>query len=99
MRHAPTPAEVIAKLGELDADDIARLFIDEDIVGEPGASDECPVARYVHRRTGALVSIHPALWCVDDGPWAELPENVRVFVKRFDSGAYPHLIEEGIEDL
>jgi hypothetical protein len=34
MRHAPTPAEVIAKLGELEPDEIARLLADKWIVGE-----------------------------------------------------------------
>jgi hypothetical protein len=92
-----TPAEVIAKLGELTPDEIARLFADEDIVGEPGAADECPVARYVRQQTGQPVSINCGAWCVD---WDHglLPESVKAFVTLFDSGRYQHLIEEE-EDL
>jgi hypothetical protein len=95
---APTPAEVIAKLGELTPDEIARLFADEDIVGEPGAADECPVARYVHRQTGEPVSVNCGAWGVD-GHHGLLPESVKAFVTLFDSGRYPHLIEEEVEDL
>jgi hypothetical protein len=97
---APTPAEVIAKLGELDANGIARLLADEDIIGEPGASDESPEARYVRRETGKCIRVQgTGQWISEDGLAFSLPASIVEFVKRFDSGRYPHLIEEEIEDL
>jgi hypothetical protein len=61
-----TPAEVIAKLGELEPDEIARLLADEWIVGEVAAARECPVARYVHQQTGVLVFVGAGQWRTGD---------------------------------
>lgn len=90
-----TPAEVIAKLGELEPDGIARLLDDEEIVGEVADARECPVARYVHQQTGVLVFVGGSVWSsVSEAGRGSLPENVRTFVRLFDSERYPHLIEE-----
>jgi hypothetical protein len=85
---APTPAEVIAKLGELDADELARLFADEDIVGTFG-SYECPVARYVHQQTGEHVHVYGTAEWVHGKRVFSLPASITEFVKRFDSERYP----------
>jgi hypothetical protein len=93
---AHTPAEIIAKLGQLVPDEIARLFADENVVGELGKSRECPVARYVRRETGVTVSIDYESWRHgSEFPSYRklLPESVEGFIDMFDRGQYPHLIE------
>lgn len=92
MTH--TPAEVIARLGELTPDEIARLFADEDVVGLVCTSDECPVARYIWKVTGEYIQVGPSVWQeLEFAARQDLPRNVDEFVKRFDSGQYPYLIE------
>jgi hypothetical protein len=101
---APTPAEVIAKLGELDPDEIARLLAEAAIVGLPAVSGECPVARYVRQESGQYVVISSKHWAnahyvnFIDAAAMPLPATVAEFVRRFDSERYPHLIE-GDEEL
>jgi hypothetical protein len=91
---AHTPAEIIAKLGQLVPGEIARLFADENVVGELGKSRECPVARYVRRETGITVVIDYHSWRIHGSLWQNLlPENVGDFVETFDNDGYPHLIE------
>jgi hypothetical protein len=94
---APTPAEVIAKLGELDPDEIARLFEDEGIVGEVADARECPVARYVRQQTGEHVRVYGTAQWVRGQRVFSLPASIAEFVRRFDSERYPHLIEEDEE--
>jgi hypothetical protein len=91
-----SPAEVIAKLGELTPAEIAQLFAEEGITGEVADARECPVARYVHQQTGVLVSIGAGHWLPQAaaGTAEALPENVETFVRLFDSVEWPHLIEE-----
>jgi hypothetical protein len=93
---APTPAEVIAKLGELDPDEIARLCADEGIVGAFGSA-ECPVARYVRQQTGEQVRVYGTAQWVRGQRVFSLPASIAEFVRRFDSERYPHLIEEDEE--
>jgi hypothetical protein len=90
-----TPAEVIAKLGELAPGEIARLFTDLGIRGWPARSMSCPVAVYVRQETGVRVYIFGPTWrtigCLDV---VELvPQSVREFVDLFDDLCYPGLID------
>jgi hypothetical protein len=94
---APTPAEVIAKLGELVPDEIARLLAEAAIVGLPAVPDKCPVARYVRQESGQYVAISSTDWADGLSDAAPLPATVAEFVRRFDSERYPHLIEEDEE--
>jgi hypothetical protein len=98
MTHAPD--EIIAKLGELEPDEIAKLFRNLGIVGWTRQAGSCPVANYVQRETGRSAVIDPRRWHarkVNGRPlhqWdnGELPATVAQFVKRFDALGYPELI-------
>jgi hypothetical protein len=91
-----TPVEVMAKLGELDADEIARLFTDLHVTGRVGGSTSCPVAAYVTQETGVRVHVLGKAWrtmgCLDVNQ--PCPPSVKLFVQMFDNGCYPDLVRE-----
>ena len=93
MKH--TPEEVIGKLGQLQPDEIARLFRDEGVTGVLGQARRCPVASYVRRETGVRISIYDN-WSQVSGDDFDLlgaatPPTVFEFIRRFDGLEYPDL--------
>ena len=92
MKH--TPEEVIDKLGQLQPDEIARLFRDEGVTGVLGQARRCPVASYVRRETGVRISIYDNWSQKNDGPelGTATPPTVFGFIKHFDGLEYPDLI-------
>lgn len=89
-----TPQEVFTKLGELEPDEIAKLFKSLAIRGRRGDGSNCPVSQYVRTETGAR-TLHVARWWWDIRAASEdkrqLPQSVSAFVTGFDSGDYPEL--------
>ncbi len=89
----PTPAEVMAKLGQLQPDEIARLFRDLGVRGTQGRPRLCPVARYVQNETRRRVFVTRQVYSVDRPTLTgtATPTSVAGFIALFDSGMYPDL--------
>jgi hypothetical protein len=101
MTH--TPDEIIAKLGELSSDEIARLLRDSGIHAARSIARSCAISAYVHEETGTTIVTGRTTWsrtswgippCTLDGP---LPPSVSSFVYKFDSDFYPDLIDPEVE--
>jgi hypothetical protein len=72
------------------ADDVALFLENEQVVGLAGQAFECPVARYINRETGRHVGVSAASI---DNIFLEETSAVSRFVRAFDAGRYPELIE------
>lgn len=89
----------LAKLGQLQPAEIARLFADLGIQGHRMVSTACPVAQYVRAETGTLISIRGSHWITGTISTAQLyrtgdtPETVGQFIGNFDAGIYPRLVQ------
>ncbi len=87
------------KLGSPEA--IARYLASESITGLMREPRACPISRYLQKVTTKFiigVTYTDALWSKGDDPSSDvtathLPTNVRMFVRWFDHGLHPELIE------
>lgn len=97
-------ATALEDLGKT-ANTVAEILSREALVGKPGDDCGCPVALYLqavieeHPRAGVYQEDHyfACVWRSDRPDNAELtvdlPDAVRDFVRAFDRGEYPDLIE------
>src|SRR5687768_11454855 len=94
--------DVMDKLGEMKAYDIAAHFEEHGIQGVCGSAGHCVVAEYVRQETGME-------WVVVDGYMVQVSDaeeipsseayvqsalithSVGLFISQFDTHAYPHL--------
>lgn len=95
--------DVIEKLGEMSADDIAAHFEEYGIKGSPRCPGLCAVAEYVKQECGAgwvsvgtETSIVPTGVELNDGAdtlmqHAKNPPSVWEFIQKFDEHLFPHL--------
>lgn len=87
--------DAVGKLAaEGDADQIADYLFTHGHTGRVGESETCPVHRYLRAVTGRDVAVAPGMLLPDNGPYVGMPEVVTEFVRRFDRGDYPDLIDE-----
>jgi hypothetical protein len=86
------PLAVLRALGE-SPDEVAASLLALGCRGMPAQHSSCPVARYMLARgfEGAAVDNRRMEW--DDGRRVVLPPPVFDFVRRFDQGEYPALVE------
>ncbi|GID26824.1 hypothetical protein [Paractinoplanes brasiliensis] len=66
--------------------------------GQVESSGSCPIARYLLAADPALTAVRvdgraARLDRADETAWVRLPWPVELFVTRFDTGGYPHLID------
>jgi hypothetical protein len=90
------PADLLAELGE-HPDMIAARLAAECAWGVPGSRNRCPLAKYLRRKLGTLASVDR------DGAvlgrpvrTVPLPVACRSFVRKFDKGRYPELVEPAV---
>lgn len=81
------------KLGAMGTDEIRRLLIREDCKGLIGIAHRCPVATFLHQKTGTDVRVGLGMVATGDGSY-QLPVSVGRFVISFDSLRYPELISK-----
>ena len=75
-------------------DEIAAFLEAEDCCGKPKSSARCPVAKYLHKKTGVEYSGDGCQFrkaIADD--YYTLPARVVRFIQAFDRGEYPTLVE------
>lgn len=96
-------AEWIEKLDLMTADEIARLFREENVTGLVGFTDECPIANFLKTKGNALnvyvggTTIQWSEVVPGDDRMAYVERSARCvggvpdFVRAFDGGAYPDL--------
>lgn len=96
---AVTEAAVEQALAALptEADDIAALFVELGIKGQPRRSCACPMANYLLEEVpGArVVDFRVSAWVdghLGETVQVEVPTHVREFVGRVDRGEYPELV-------
>lgn len=71
---------------------IAAVIADEGVRGRRSSPCECPLARYLTRRTERSVSIGwGSAWDRDSVRKVLLPTNVQQFVRKVDRGHFPEL--------
>lgn len=90
--------QILTYLNIFTAKEIAAKFKHIGIKGEPEDACRCPVSVYLTNRTGRAHSITETEYIIYDKEHGvirgELPKYVRKFVKKFDKGKYPELINE-----
>jgi hypothetical protein len=77
--------------------EIARLLHNLGITGRRGEATNCPLGNFVRWRVPGLglayVAIDLDMVDLGGGDWFEFPEHVYAFVRNFDEGCYPTLVE------
>lgn len=90
--------DVLTALNILTPKEIARKFKSLGIKGKRHKTLECPVSNYLNRKTGNQHLVAGTYYQVWDGerchPSRMLPRQVEKFVKKFDKGKYPELIDD-----
>jgi hypothetical protein len=88
----PDPLVLLRGLGRTP-DEVAASLLALDCRGVPARHRSCPVARYLQASgfNGAAVDNRRVEW--DDVRRVILPTAVSDFVRRFDQGEYPALVE------
>lgn len=102
LQRAVYVRRALKRLTRLSPKGIAKLLAQEGIKGRPGWSHLCPVARFLSREAGCEVLVDfvagdELVAILDEGyNWPlqiKVPDSVKEFVKRFDNGEFPELIE------
>ena len=90
--------DVLTALNILTPKEIAKKFKDLGLKGRRYSSLHCPLSGYLNRKTGNdhLVSgTFYRVWANNRAyPSRTLPNQVAKFIKKFDKGKYPELIDE-----
>lgn len=101
-------SDVITELAKMEtADQVADFLRRKGITGFPTWPDQCPVANLFHaalqdvdfeRRTPPIAGVGELIWhdfadMVSPRCSVRLPSAVVAFVREFDQGKYPDLIE------
>lgn len=99
-RQRLTKENVEASLQSLgnDKNEVAETLRRSQIQGSKSTSFSCPIARYVEDRfyAGHFVSVGLDRMVVERlDECVALPKAVRDFIKAFDAGEYPDLVEPG----
>lgn len=98
----PTTPEVVDKLNALGSkDDIALFFKSENVTGVPCRVGWCILANYLGHQTGyaTLMDYRPARLEWKAGSLLDSPETMSLtgpllaFVRAFDHGEYPELVD------
>src|SRR5688572_17228808 len=79
-----TPAEIAASLAK------------KRILGRPGTTGRCPLALLMHNSRGRHVVVGQKLVLRQSGRHVDkvaTPKNLAAFVRRFDAGKFPELIQ------
>jgi hypothetical protein len=76
-----------------EADEIARVFTELGITGRRGKTCSCPVAEYLKAETGREVEVAMDVVYSTGAPKVVLPHHVVRFIRSFDHGRYPQLID------
>lgn len=82
--------------GFTTADEIGRFFFDEGIRGRQSQPDDCPFAKWIKVVTGKAYRVGSRWIAQPDDPTeliAEFSPAVRDFIRRFDAGCYPQLVQ------
>jgi hypothetical protein len=78
------------------ADEIGRFFFDEGIRGQQSQGADCPFAKWIKVVTGKAYLVGSSWICQPDDSSAmvaTLSAAARAFVRRFDAGCYPQLVQ------
>lgn len=89
---------ILSYLNIFTAKEIAAKFKHLGIRGERKSAFSCPLSAYLENRTGVHHTITENGYYIYDrthgGFHGELPKSVAKFVKKFDKGKYPELIND-----
>lgn len=91
-----TPAQVLANLGSLGSPEaIAAHLAHRGIRGRVSMLSDCPIARYLRAECGPLpdMLVGCAYLFGPGGTSTAQPEPVREFIREFDEGHWPALID------
>lgn len=90
--------QILTYLNIFTAKEIAAKFKHIGIKGDQEDACRCPVSVYLTNRTGKPHSVTETEYILHDKEQGtirgDLPKHVRKFVKKFDKGKYPELINE-----
>jgi hypothetical protein len=78
------------------ADEIGRFFFDEGVRGRQNDPEDCPFAKWIKVVTGQAYRVGSGYVAQPDDPTeliAELSPVARAFIRRFDAGCYPQLVQ------
>jgi hypothetical protein len=100
-RFAPTDDVALIDLlkrveGFTTADEIGRFFFEEGIRGRQSEGADCPFAKWIKVVTGKAYMVGSSWICHPDDSSAmvaELSPAARAFIRRFDAGCYPQLVQ------
>ena len=97
MRHKPNPSiphitKTLAFLETLDREEL----INELLAGRRCSYGECPIARYIHKKTGCYVNVSEEdyLWVLPSKQKVPMGEKLCKFRYDFDEKLVPELVEE-----
>lgn len=83
---------VIRELGAMSALEVARTLRSENVTGFRMSADDCPIAVYVQKKTGAGAVCVSPWWLNGTGiDPIDLPRSVKCFIAAFDMGLFPRL--------
>lgn len=84
----------VRELAKCSPDAIAVIIADAGVRGRRSSPCECPLARYLTRRTERSVSVGwGSAWDRDGVRQVLLPTSVQQFVRKVDRGVFPELVE------
>lgn len=83
---------LLRELGDT-ADEVAEELYTRGHKGLRWEAGACPIFRYLEGKLPAPPMIGPGSVCVGPHLVIGMPEAARQFVRRFDDGLYPHLLE------
>lgn len=76
-----------------NAKEVAELLISVGIKGRPGSADSCPVNRYIISKGGDPGGAIFTRYYAAQGFYFPTPQPVYDFIRAFDAGEYPELVE------
>jgi hypothetical protein len=91
--------DALGKLAALGSpNQIADHLAERGIGGMQYRTRQCPVARYVDATAGLQVNVINTVWSFPEvthmaSGYHPVPDVVTAFVRGFDNGDYPHLIQ------
>jgi hypothetical protein len=104
MNHQELLA-LLTPLGET-SDQVCRSLKERGIKGDMWCGSSCPIANYLRKETGVLVSVNTRQVSIFDPRNKshehyldqELPAAISAFIRNFDNRAYPELIHPGYDE-
>lgn len=93
----------VDKFSAMSPYDISQFLREEQVIGLRSNTGNCPLANFLRSKINCQVRVSPLAIFSRDYACAGTPESVKEFIRNFDTGRYPALIDyanEGqIEDV